>query len=90
MTYQIVTGEHLERCDPDGKLLDLSDQEMAENAFTSHSGDISVPQIQWIKEFSTQVTDGRIGRPAIRFGPISWLGAKRANRVKALIKGEVK
>ncbi len=49
------------------------------------NGEIYVPQVQWIKEYPGQTTDGRIGRPAIRYGPVSWLEKEQRNTVRALI-----
>lgn len=35
--------------------------------------EVHVPQVNWIKESPGQTTNGRIGKPVLREGPVSWL-----------------
>lgn len=45
-----------------------------------------VPQRQWVKDHPGQVTDGRIGRPVIALGPVSWLPKLLGDEIIALAK----
>ena len=94
MPEQIVfidDGRSFEKFDANGHLLDLDDETMAAAAFLGSNvigQQWYVPQVQWVKDFPGQVTAGRVGRPAIRFGPTSWLGSARQQRVESLINGK--
>jgi hypothetical protein len=82
----IETGEAWEKYDENGNIIQPSEAEMAYAAFSVMDGTWYVPQIVWVKEYQGQITDGKIGRPVVRFGPISWLGHKMSNIVKSMIE----
>ena len=67
-----------------------SAETMAAAAFRGIRGEYYVPMIQWVKEYPGQVTNGRIGRPVIRFCPLSWAGSQREKEVLALLPGQQK
>ena len=75
------TGERLERRRSDGSLEPLSVDEIVDNSFM-RGGVIMSPSETWVKDFSGQVTIGRIGRPVIRYNPVDWLPAEVAAQVK--------
>lgn len=49
-------------------------------------GRIYVPQVQWVKDYPGQVTNGRIGRPAIVRGPVDWLPLRECQDVLEVIR----
>lgn len=63
-------------------------QQMAAAASIGYRGEYFVPMITWEKQFPGQVTDGRIGRPVIRFCPVSWLPEKIGQAVLRAIRSE--
>lgn len=73
-------GQSFEQVDDDGNLQDLTDAEMAKACQIGHRGEFEVPQIM-TENFPT----GGGSLKVIRYGPISWLGTKRAENVKKLI-----
>lgn len=86
----ISTGSEFERRKPDGTLMPLTDETMVRAAYWSQNGTIFVPQQTWKKDFPGQVTAGRIGRPVIRYAPLSWLPADHVARIVGALrmKGE--
>ena len=69
----------------DGSLRPLSDQEIADRAFRSPNGQWLGPAETWVKDFSGQITLGRIGRPVYRYAPLDWWGAERKVRVLKIL-----
>lgn len=64
-------------------------ERMADSAFRPpNKREIFVDQPQWTKDFPGQVTDGRIGRPHIAEGPISWLPKAKRDAVMAILKAK--
>lgn len=51
--------------------------------------EIWVMQPQWSKDFAGQVTDGKIGRPRLAMGPISWVGKQKRDAVLAILRKSV-
>jgi hypothetical protein len=87
----IDLGDRWAEYDDDGNLLPPSAEVMARGACRAiHNGSLYVPQIQWVKDYAGQVTDGRIGRPVIQYGPISWLSKVEREAVMALLQGETR
>lgn len=78
---KISFGDEFERHLPNGQLAPLSDKDIARGAFDSQ-GCIHAPCVTWVKDYPGQVTDGRIGRPAVRYCPLDWHGTKRAARIR--------
>ena len=77
----LLTGSHLERRNKNGSLKRLTIKEMAEWSY-SRNGKIFTPQQTWEKNFTGQVTLGRIGIPVIRYCPIDWLPLKLQEQIK--------
>ena len=81
----IEFGQSYERRSDDGKLIRPDAEMMARAAFRGHRNEWFVPDIDWVKDFPGQVTDGRVGRPAVRFVPLSWAGDARKTEVERLL-----
>jgi hypothetical protein len=87
----IETGQSYGTYDAEGRLLQPSPEVMARAAFRGKhviGTQWYVPQISWVKDYPGQVTDGRVGRPAVEFAPLSWLGTEVQARVEALIAAQ--
>ena len=88
MAVHIEMGQSFEVYDDHGALLEPTPEDMAAAAFRAKNAigmQWYVPQIQWVKEYRGQITNGRVGRPVIGYAPLSWLGTARAAQVAALI-----
>lgn len=51
-------------------------------------GKLMVPGITWVKDFYGQTTNGRTGRPATRWIPLSWLPVRLQQQVKERLNDE--
>lgn len=71
MKIIISTGSALERRKEDGTLEPLTVDEIANSAYMT-DGVVFAPCQTWEKDYPGQVTAGRIGRPVIRYCPLSW------------------
>lgn len=78
-------GQEYEKRLSDGSLAPLSDKDIAAGAYV-FGGKIYAPCITWVKDFPGQVTNGRIGRPAVRYCPLEWHPIRQAERVKRRLK----
>jgi hypothetical protein len=80
----LYDGSHLERYDEAGSLIPPDVETMAREAFVSR-GKLYVPQPVWVKDFPSQVSEGRIGRRAVRYAPVDELPSKVADQVKSAL-----
>lgn len=66
--------------------VEMTPHEMADVAFMSSGfpSYLMVPQVVWVKDYSGQVTSGRIGRPDVQYAPVDWLPQKVGDEVKAI------
>lgn len=49
-------------------------------------GEPGVPCRTWTKDFRGQTTNGRIGRPIVSIVPLSWLGSRTGDAVRAILR----
>lgn len=84
-TIKISTGSDFEVRSEDGSLSPLSISDMAQSAYRDASGQWYCPQQTQEKDYHGQVTLGRIGRPVIRYCPVSWLPKDIGDAVLSMV-----